>query len=279
MSLWDAVLLGLVQGLTEFLPISSSGHLVLFQYLMGYREPMLFFDIAVHMGTLISILIYFADDLIKILEDSLRFCKNLTRGKSAAESAREALHVKWAFGIIVATIPAVLAGFFLYDWFESLFGSLRVVGIAFLITSAILWVAHGNQNGNKRIEAGTLLDFLIVGLFQAVAITPGISRSALTIGSGLLVGFEKSQAFRLAFLMAIPAILGAALLKAGKVEWGLISPHEWTSVILGVVVAGFSGYASLRITSSAVQRGKLNWFAAYMIFAGFVTVVLSFKGF
>lgn len=271
----DAFLLGIVQGLTEFLPVSSSGHLVLFQQLLGINEPMLYFDVAAHLGTLIAVTFYFFSDIRAITIDSWRGLLGILRKETKVNLGQSAPRAVLGLGIILATLPAVAAGLLWHDWFESLFGSLRGVAIAFFGTSLILWIGCMNQQGVKKIEKGSWLDFLIIGLMQAVAIIPGISRSGSTISAGLIRGFEREDAFRFSFLLSLPAVLGAIILETAKK--GLDFQNDLLLVGIGILTAGFTGYWALGFLSRMIKKGKLGGFAVYMLAAGCVSLFLSFR--
>jgi undecaprenyl-diphosphatase len=272
MSLFEASLLGLVQGLTEFLPVSSSAHLVFVQHLLGFKKPLLFFDIMVHAGTLVSLFVYFWKDVAHLLRDSVYALFFLLRRRALKEIYEFAPYSRWAAGIIVATIPAGLAGVFLGDWFESLFGSLRTTGAALLGTSLLLWATRRFHREEKEMGDARLLDFFLIGCFQAIAITPGISRSGATIAAALFVGFKRETAFRFSFLLAIPAILGASLLQLPE---GLASAGEWLVTSSGMIVAGLSGFLAIPLVGKAIRKGKLHWFAAYTLPLGILLIYLS----
>lgn len=273
MSLFHALLLGLVQGLTEFLPISSSAHLVFVQSLLGFKESMIFFDIVLHLGTLVSLFIYFAADLAHLVRDSIYALFFLTRRKQGKEIDELAPHARWALGILIASFPTAVIGFLFKDWFEGLFGSLGAVGLALLGTSAILGLSFYFEKGEKRIEKANWLDFLTIGALQGVAIIPGISRSGTTITAGLFRGLERETAFRFSFLLAIPAILGAALLELKK---GFLIPKEdWPALALGFLTAALSGYFALVWLARVTRQGKLHWFAIYTLLLGFAILLIS----
>lgn len=273
MTIFQAFLLGIVQGLTEFLPVSSSAHLVFFQFLLGFSDPLVFFDVILHLGTLVALLIYFAPDLAHLVRDSVYGIFFLSRRKPLKEIFEIAPHSRWALGIIIASIPTALMGFLFKDWFESLFSSLQAVGLALFGTSAILWSTRYYQKGEKTIETARFLDFFLIGVLQGVAIIPGISRSGTTIAAALLLGLEHETAFRFSFLLAIPAILGAGLLEAhhGLETW------RWGWQVLGVgfLVSAFFGYFSIYFLSKIVRKGKLYAFAFYTLAFGALVLAVS----
>lgn len=273
-SFLEAVILGGVQGLTEFLPVSSSAHLVFVQHLLGFSgENLVFFDVILHLGTLAALFVYFAGDVAHLLRDSLYGVSYLVRRKSLADIADIAPHSRWALGILVACVPTGLAGIFLKDWFEAMFGSLKTVGWALLGTSAFLWLTRYFQRDERGIDRAQYLDFFLIGLFQAAAITPGISRSGATIAAALFLGLKREDAFRFSFLLAIPAILGAGLveLKDGLAGWS----GGWPPLAAGFLAAALVGLASLWALSRIMRKGKLHYFAFYTLL--FALIVLSQK--
>lgn len=275
MTIFQALLLGLVQGLTEFLPVSSSAHLVFIQHLMGFREPLLFFDIMVHWGTLAALFIYFAADIAHLLRDSVYGVGYLFHHKPMQDISEIAPHSRWALGILVASLPTGLMGIFLKDWFEQLFGSLQVVGFALGGTSLLLWLTRFFQKNERGMEKSRYLDYLVIGLFQGLAITPGISRSGATIAAALFLGFKREEAFRFSFLLSIPAILGAGLweLREGLAHWN----SGWLVLGAGFLTAALFGYVSLHFLRRIIEKGKLHLFAVYTLLFGCLVVFASFQ--
>lgn len=238
---WQAILLGILQGLTEFLPVSSSGHLVIAQALLGIEAPMLTFDVFVHVGTLAAVFVAFWGDIKALLRHPL--CKTTAL-------------------LVIGTIPAGLMGLFLGDFFESMFSSLSAVAMALIFTGLLLRASDG-LNGTRRLEEMEYSGALIVGLFQGIAIMPGLSRSGSTIFGSLLTGLRRDEAARFSFLLSIPIILAAAakqLLdlsgKAGGMEL------QWT-YFLGAAVAGICGYAAIRVFLRLLGKRRLHYFSYY----------------
>ncbi|MFH1862426.1 MAG: undecaprenyl-diphosphatase UppP, partial [bacterium] len=251
MDLLSALLLGLVQGLTEFLPISSSGHLVLAQQLLGFKEPMLFFDLLLHLGTLAAVVIYFRKDLLGIL-----------RQNESEESLRLSGR-RWLILIAVGTIPTGLIGFFFKDQFEALFGSPKIVSIMLLITALLLAFSDRVKSAKSRAGHLVIWQSLIVGVAQGIAIIPGLSRSGATITAAIFSGVQPNTAARFSFLLSIPAILGATALEAGDAVGSF--DGNWVVYLLGVSVAFVSGYFSIDILLKLVTRRKLWRFSVYLI--------------
>lgn len=232
----EALLLGIIQGLTEFLPVSSSGHLVIFQKLLGMATPPVAFDVLVHVATLVAVLVTFFPDLRRM-------------GKS------------YLLAIAVGSVPAALLGIVLNQHTDQLFGSLTVVGLGLSLTTVIVgstrWLGQGSRN---QAEVNPKLAFLI-GIAQAIAIVPGISRSGSTIATGLWLGLKREEAARFAFLLSIPAISGAQLLQVPS----LLSnqSHEPWVLGTGFLAATVSGLVALRVLIKVVKHQSLHHFAWY----------------
>ena len=257
-----AILLGILQGLTEFFPVSSSGHLAVMQQILGVRGPVLFMDVMLHTGTLIAVLIVFAKDIRLVLLSM--FSKG---GGDSPGSAR----LGWL--AVLGTIPIGIAGIVFHKWIERSFEIIPLVGGMFLITGILLFSVR-KREGGRREEELRVRDALWVGICQAVALLPGISRSGTTIGSGLLLGIERELAVRFSFLMAIPAIIGALALKLfdlpGQTQTIGIGP-----VLVGTAAAVLMGYVGLKWLIRLTISGKLYYFAYYLWALGLV-VLLTF---
>lgn len=274
MGLLHAMLLGVVQGLTEFLPVSSSGHLVLFQSLFGMKEPELFFDVSVHMGTLVAVCVFFYQDLKEISAVLLS-----TSTWSPRQSGR---WQRWSrmpemrlFGLIlVGTVPTALLGLMFRPVAEMLFSSVRMVGIMLLVTGLLLWLTRRVRPGGRNTGKLSLWDGLWVGMMQGIAILPGISRSGATIAMGLFRGLDRETAARYSFLLSIPAILGAMALQLVGARTSALPPLG--PIALGTCVAGAVGYVALKVLIRLVQKGDLYVFAFYCWPVGVVVIVCSF---
>lgn len=273
MSFFQAFLLGFVQGLTEFLPVSSSAHLIFFQHLLGFKESLLAFDIVLHLGTLTAVLIYFAKDLVPMVRDSSYGIFCLLRRRSWTETFEAAPYFRWFLGILTASLPTGLMGILFGDWFEVLFGSLELTGVMLLLNSILLRLTLYFQKGRKGIEEMRVTDFVIIGVFQGIAIIPGISRSGATIASGLFLGMERETAFRFSFLIAIPAILGAGIFELRHWEaFGTLSPLDFG---IGFLVSAVAGFLALFILRRMIKRGKLQIFSLYTFLLGVLILLLS----
>jgi undecaprenyl-diphosphatase len=241
----SALILAIVQGLSEWLPISSSGHLVLFQEILNYH-PGLEFDVALHFGTLMAVFVYFGKEIMDIIEAILK-------GKWKSDEA------KIGFLIIVATIPAALIGFMFKKLFETAFTSLTIVAFGFGITGLVLLISSLDfAESRKTFPSG--VDALLIGFAQALAIIPGISRSGSTISAGLLRGLDEKSAMKFSFLMSIPVIFGAGILEIGNNK--LPSDLIWATLLAFVV-----GLVTIHLLLKFISKNKENfrWFAFYLI--------------
>jgi undecaprenyl-diphosphatase len=261
MSIWEALILGIVQGATEFLPVSSSGHLVLLRNIFGIEEPALVFDTAVHGGTMIAVLVVLRRDIWNILS---RIVQPLT------------------LYLIIATIPAVIAALFFRSQIEDAFATGSLLGFAFLVTSTLLFLSEKlyqrSGTAGKQPHEMTFKDALFIGLFQAVAIMPGVSRSGATISAGLFRGLDRDFAARFSFLLSIPAIAGALLLQtreliqagAGESAIGLLP------IAVGTISACIVGFFSIRLALKIVRERNLKGFAIYTGILGFFVLIDKF---
>lgn len=245
MDLKSTVILGLIQGLTEFLPVSSSGHLVIFQKLIpGFEQPGVSFDVVLHFGTFFAVVVYFRKQIIKINRSYLLF-------------------------LLIATLPAGVIGFLFQDFFESIFLSKNLVGFA-LMTTAIM-----NFLTDKAKKGSTLIDYtkaFIIGFAQAVAIIPGISRSGATIFAGTRMGVDRKKSAEFSFLLSLPAVLGASILE-------LIKYHERLKIDMGFYFIGFLssfvfGALSIFLALKLLLNKKFKFFAWYCLFVGLLTFFL-----
>jgi undecaprenyl-diphosphatase len=239
----EAIFLGVVQGLTEFLPVSSSGHLALFQHLFGLKEPILYFDVALHAGTLAAVVIFFWRDLLNLVTDVLAGALELIQGRPWSEVCIRNPQIRFFIFMVIASIPTGFMGFYLKDFFEGLFGSLLAVGFGFWITTILVWLTQFNRFGTeKSLSEMKWYHALFVGIFQGFAIAPGISRSGSTISSGLFCSIERELAARFSFLLSIPAVLGAIVLEGHKIAKSGEAMPSMLPIIAGTVVAAVVGY-------------------------------------
>lgn len=243
MSFLQAVIMGLIQGLTEFLPVSSSGHLVLARNIMGITGSPVLFEVMVHVGTLAAVCVVFYKDILYMITHP---------------TSRQTIF------LIVATVPAILAALLFDDFIESAFGG-RYLGVGFLLTAVFLLIAwYLGQRRGRRFRDMTFRDSIVMGLMQAVAILPGVSRSGSTLMGGVASGLDRKVAVRFGFLMSVPAILGSLvfslkdLLSQGMGDIGI------PSVLVAVVVAALSGFFAIKFMLRLVSRNKLWAFSVYL---------------
>ncbi len=267
----QALILGMVQGLTEFLPISSSAHLVIVPELLGV-ESSLAFDTLLHVGTLIAVISYFRSDVIAMIKALFSSLADIPRGRFK-EEIRNDQFKRLAWLILVGTIPAGLMGILLKDFFESLFSSVSAVGFFLLITGFILWGVERMPRGEKKTKEISFTNSLIVGIAQGCAIAPGISRSGATIATSLYLGFDREMAARFSFLLSIPAILGAALIQLKDLTAGFdISTGAFVG---GLISAMIFSYLAIKFLMGYIKKHSLVIFAYYCWTVGIITLILT----
>lgn len=255
--LWKAVVLGLVQGLTEFLPVSSSGHLLLFEHLLGFNPPGITFEIVAHLGTLLAVLVVYREDLAALVRGALDLLRRGGRALDAWSS-------RWALLLLVGTAPAAVVALGFSEAIDRVFDHPHLLGLEFIVTGTLLWLAQrwGTRARGVGEEGFGARHALVMGLFQALAILPGVSRSGSTVAGGLLAGVRPDTAARFSFLLVVPAIAGAALLDLLD---GSLAGEAVPAVALAVafVTSAVSGYAAIRYFLRALARGRLMPFAVY----------------
>ncbi len=255
MEIIKAIILGAVQGLTEFLPISSSGHLVLVSELLEFQEQGLAFDIFVHFGTLISVCIVFRKELSAMLAAPLA----LFQGRADEELKR---FFYWDIYVVVATLPAVVVGLLLKDSIDAIFNNILLVYCMLFVTGMIMSVAHYLKERSVSLNCPRAL---IIGCAQAMAIFPGLSRSGSTIFAGMALGLNREVVARFSFIMSIPAILGAVVLQSKEL---FRHPPESGSLLMiaaGTVASAICGYFAIILLLDIVRRNRLQWFGYYCL--------------
>ncbi len=271
MSLLQALILGLVQGVTEFIPISSSGHLVLVPWLLGWDKAPLAFDTIVHWGTLAAILAVFWRDLWELFVAGL----NSLLALAGQDRSYDETQARLAWAIVLGSIPAALTGFLLQDFFEDLFGQPVAVAGLLVVTANILLASEWLSEQESPMSKIGWLDALLIGLTQALAIMPGISRSGSTIAAGLMRGVRREAAARFSFLLSTPVVLGAGLYKLlDLIEAGGLNELAG-ALIVGFVVAAVSGYVCIRWLLSYLARRPLHLFAVYCFAFGFFNLIVA----
>jgi undecaprenyl-diphosphatase len=270
----QAIILGIVQGLGEFLPISSSGHLALLQHFFGIEgESILLFAVMLHVGTLASVFVIYWKDIVLLCKELGLTIADLVTGKGPRINSSPERRL--GFLIVVATIPTALMGVFLKDMFAGFYESLIAIGIGFLITGTILWIAERSGKGQTQVEGMKYRHALFIGTMQGIAITPGISRSGSTIFGGLFMGLDRNFALRFAFLVSIPAILGSVAmelppaLEAG-IPTALIGP-----IIVGVLVSAVMGFVAIKAMLRLVANLKLSIFSFYTWILGIAVLIYA----
>ncbi|MFQ6082754.1 MAG: undecaprenyl-diphosphate phosphatase [Candidatus Aminicenantia bacterium] len=261
-SSWEILLLAILQGLTEFFPVSSSGHLVIVQNLLGIKQPQLLLDIALHLGTLFAVVVFLRVEIVDLI-------KGIGKFVSSPKKKFRSIQMRLIYYLFLASIPTALIGYFLNDFFESLFGSLKSVSIALIITGLFLFLTKYSQ---ERANIKIIHPFLI-GILQGIAIIPGLSRSGLTIGGAMFLGWEREKAAKFSFLLSIPAIIGAFLFELNQVE---IHSQPWLLLTLGFIGALISGLLALKYLMKLIKRGFFSSFSFYCIFIGLIAFGLSF---
>ncbi len=262
MEIIDAIILGIVQGLTEFLPVSSSGHLELGKAILGDNsvpEESLFFTVVLHFATALSTIVVFRKDIFRIVKGLFRFKKN-----------EESL---FSLKIIISMIPAVVVGLFFEEQLEQLFGgNIMFVGFMLLITAALLWFADKAKSTRKPVSSSNAF---VIGIAQAIAMLPGISRSGATISTSVLLGNDKTKAARFSFLMVIPLIFGkiAKDIVSGDLSF---SSENMIPIAIGFLVAFISGLFACTWMISLVKKSKLTYFAVYCILVGLLAIGFGF---
>ncbi|MDH5390010.1 MAG: undecaprenyl-diphosphate phosphatase [Candidatus Bathyarchaeota archaeon] len=248
-------MLAVVQGITEWLPISSFGHLVIVEEYLGL-EPPLIFNVMLHVGTLFVVLVVFRRDIMKIIKALVRLDFKTDEGKLA-------------LFIAVGSVPTALIGFFFHDIFESFSHNLLAVGVALLITGFVLFVSERRKTDREL----SYLDSLLIGTAQGIAITPGISRSGVTIATGLLRRVKKEIAFKYSFLLSVPAVIGATAMGSRDLVVGNV---DVVALFLGAITSMMVGYISLKFLQKIVMKEKFHLFAYYCWIVGLITVFFHF---
>ena len=263
MEWFEALFLGLVQGLTEFLPVSSSGHLIIGKELLGIEvkpEAATTFEVVVHAATVLSTIFVFRKDIIRLLSGLFKFSYNE--------------ETQYLLKIAVSMIPILVVGLFFKDKVEALFGQgVVLVGAMLLVTAMLLMLSHFKKSGDRPIG---YFDALIIGLMQSIAVLPGLSRSGTTISTGLLLGNKREDVARFSFLMVLIPILGEAFLELVKGEFApAVSGISTLSLLVGFLAAFASGLFACKAMVALVKRSKLYYFAIYCFIIGIITLITS----
>lgn len=272
MTYFEAIILGLVQGLAEFLPISSSGHLALLQQFFGIEgDNVLIFSILLHVGTLISVFIVYWKDIWELILELCLTFKDIFTGKGLRLNERPIR--KLGVLIIVSTIPTGLIGVIGGDFFDSLYTSIVPIGIGLIVTGCLLFVAERMGDTKRTIEKMNYRNAIFIGIIQGVAICPGVSRSGSTMFASLICGLERKFAAKYVFLISIPAIMGSAVFEIpDAIEAGL-DPSLLGPILVGMVVAAVSGLLAIKTMIKLITDKKLNYFSYYVWILGAAVVL------
>ncbi len=304
MTLLEAIFMGIIQGLTEFLPVSSSGHLALFKILFGVdTETGMLFDVLLHFGTLVAICAVYYKDVAKLIVEGLYIlksgCINLAiffhngflqtknmfrKNKLSKEEldlgeyhpVANSSYRKFVLLVIVTTIPTGIIGIIGKDMVEMASEILIVPGICLIITAVLLFVADAAKGGEKLPKDITYSNAFIIGIVQGIATLPGISRSGSTITACLLSGFNRSFAVKYSFIMSIPAILGAMLLELKDISFMAVSAGEIACYAVGTAIAGVVGYICIKLMLAVVRNKKFRFFAIYCLIIGLISIIGHF---
>jgi undecaprenyl-diphosphatase len=269
MSILQAIILGIIQGLTEFIPISSSGHLVAAPFIFNWSIPedqLFAFDVLVQMGTLVAVFVFFWKDLVKITTGAFRGIKQ--------ENRWQIFEVRIALYLVIATIPAGIAGLLMKDVIEAAFGSLTATAIFLFFTALLLVIAERLGKKNKETEEMTWLDALIMGLFQILALFPGVSRSGATITGGMLTHIKRESSARFSFLMSIPIMLAAGLVTI--LDLGSVAGFSnfLPVLLIGFITSAVVGFFAIKWLLKYLAEHPLYYFSGYLVVLGIILLVI-----
>jgi len=264
MTVFQALVLGILQGLAEFLPISSSAHLALAPWAFGWPEPGLAVDVALHVGTLVAVLVYFRDEWIKLIMAALEIVR--TQRIQTPEEKRVVF-------LIVATIPGGLAGVFLNDYAESTFRSPALIAVALAAMGIVLWLVDRVRPATRPLDSLRWSDAILIGVAQAAALLPGVSRSGATITAGRALALDRESAATFSFLMSMPIIAAAAIFKVPHL---LRSGGASLPLLVGVVASAVSGWLAIAIVMRYVRSHSYGVFAVYRVLLGAAVLALFF---
>ena len=274
MTYLQAVILGLIQGLAEFLPISSSGHLAILENFFGIKEDnMLFFAVMLHFGTLLSVFIVFWKDIVELVKELILTIKDLIGKKGLRLEERPVR--KLGVMIIVACIPTAIIGFIFGDIFEGIYSKPILIAVMFIITGLLLLAAETWGGGKRNIENLNYRNSIFIGIVQGLAIIPGISRSGSTLFASLLCKLDREFAVKYVFLISIPTILGSLILELPDgIKQGM-NGQSWGAVIVGLIVAFLSGLFAVKVMLKVVSNKKLKYFSFYLFALAAAVIIYS----
>lgn len=275
----SAILMGALQGVAEFLPISSSGHLALFQRFFAmenYEETQMFFTVLLHLGTLISVFVYYWHDIVDMIREFFLAIGDLLHAKQRRGRPAPTPPARRLVLLIVVSILPLFLILPIKDAIETAMSNAAFVSLALIVTGCILYLSDRMAKGRKTARTATVADALLVGCAQAVGTLPGISRSGITISAGLVRGFDRSFAVRFSFLMSLPAVLGANILTLkDAIEVG-IDPAQLPVYLVGTLVAAVVGYFAIHLVNLLSDKGKFGAFAWYCWAVGLISLIANF---
>lgn len=269
MHYWEAIVLGLIQGLTEFLPVSSSGHLVLAQNLLGVNSAGVILEVALHLGTVLSVIIVYWRDVVGLFRGFFSLLSNPAGKRLSPELDG---YRRFVLMLVIGSIPTAILGFGLQPVFDRLFDSQLAVGCFLIVTGAVLWLISRLRPGRRGLKQMRIKDALLVGLAQGLAIAPGLSRSGMTISSGLSRGLTRETATRFSFLLSLPAIGGAALLQLKDVLDQTAVLGDVRMLAVGFVSAVVAGILAIKLVVGLLKHGRLQYFAYYVWVVGLLAI-------
>jgi undecaprenyl-diphosphatase len=289
MSLLEAILMGVLQGVTEFLPVSSSGHLAIFQYIFKVNtETGMLFEVMLHLGTLVAVCIVFWKDVRKLFIEGIQllidicvnlktFCVNkFGHGSGSYRRIVTSAYRKFVLMVLVTSIPTGIMGVLFNDLVASASNSLLIPGICLIINAIVLLVVGSLPGGKKKVKRSSYKDAAVIGVAQGVAILPGISRSGSTISACLALGFDREFAVKYSFIASLPAIVGANLLELRHLGEAAASGGNIVYYLIGMVVAGVVGYICIRVMIRVVSNKKFSYFAYYCAVVGVIALAFHF---
>jgi len=262
LDLSETIILGIVQGLTEFLPISSSAHLVLTEHLLKVRLESIRFEVFLHVGTFLSVVVIFRREIWKLIKSLRRIIR---RDDSESEE-----YVKLLGLLTIGSVPAGIVGFFLENYVEKAFSSPFLVSILLIFTAAYLWLTKFSKVTKRNLN---LTDAIVIGLAQALALLPGISRSGFTISTALFRGVEREKSAEFSFLLSLPAVLGASILKFKEALHDDMTSGEIFLYLLGGFVAFLFGYIAIKLVLDVLRKGRFQSFAYYCVSVGILSLI------
>lgn len=272
MTILKAIILAIVQGITEFLPISSSGHLAILQILFGIKEGNVFFSQVLHFGTLLSILLVYHKKIAKMFVEFFKMIASLIK----REKIKLNHYQKLALYIIIATIPTVVVALFIEKFLNQLYMSALIIGICFLITAVLIYFIDINMNKTKKITDANIASVLAIGTVQGIAALPGISRSGSTIFISHILGINKNDAVDFSFLLAIPAMLGGFILGLKDIFKENATISFDANALVGLIISFVAGIFAIRLIKILANKNKFHIFSYYLVVVGIVCIVANF---